>query len=246
MEAVKENGALGYSSSEQKFYFGSVKDNGSDRFVNIESDVITDDIKERMAMFGGMTLKALTPELRESGVSGEGVIDMSRVPIGLYAEKPEARDNYPLAQRLSDISKIKALQLENYVCDSYEAECLINSLTSGDVSLPYDLEYLTEQFKTNKDITVYFVGGYNWMQSLFGKSVNATITSMQQYQLRYLINLFLAFNASGALAFSEDAKWLLIELFNKDAIDMTESMEIIVTRDILVQEKRSVGELSHS
>lgn len=244
MEAVKENGAFGYSCCEQKFYFGSVKDSGSTRFVNVESDVITDDIEENMAMFGSLKLIPLTPELRESGVSGDGVIDMSRVPIGLYAEKPEARDNYPLAQRLSDISKIKALQLENHVCDRDDACHLIDSLISKDVIPTYDLEYLTEQLKMNKDITVYFVKGYHLMQTLFGESVNAAMTNMQQQQLRYLINLFVELNPSGKFAFSEDSKWLLIELFNKNAIDMTEQMESVVKRDVKRQNDISLGKLT--
>jgi len=246
MEAVKENGAFGYSTCDQKFYFGSVKDNGSSRFVNVESDVITDDIEEHMAMFGSLKLISLTPELRESGVSGDGVIDMSRVPIGLYAEKPEARDNYPLAQRLSDISKIKSLQHENYVCDREEVGHLIDSLISEDVNPPYDLEYLTEQLKMNKDITVYFVKGYHLMQTLFGRPVNAVVTNMQQQQLRYLINLFVELNPSGTFAFNEDSKWLLIELFNKNAIGMTEPMESVVKHDVQRQNDISLGKLTRS
>lgn len=198
------------------FRYGSIKTDGREQ-VGIELSDDHEKLAQQMTVFGGITVLSDDSKQFEI-VSGTSSIALSRVPLGLYAERAESRHSYSIAQRIADVAMLKAMLLKVDGNGEWEIGRFLDWRIDKETPPVLNALSIIELFSKHRDVRVYYRVKEHHLQRVAGEKKFPLMSDIQQYQMRLLLNVWLSFTQQGVIRFDTTSNCMVDDLLSVNAI----------------------------
>lgn len=201
---------------ETCFLYGSIKtDDYNHNYIELSDE--REKLTQQMTVFGGITV--LSDDSKQFEIaSGGSSIALSRVPLGLYAERAESRHSYSIAQRIADVAMLKAMLLTVDESAEQETEHFLDWRIDKETPPVLNTLSIIELFSKHRDVRVYYRMKEHHLLRILGAKKFPLMSDIQQYQMRLLLNIWLNFTEQGVIRFDAASNYMVDDLLSVNAI----------------------------